>query len=256
MEGTQQPRRMRFSWGSRCRIVVLIESGMSPPDAAARCGASRATGYRVWRRYRDGGWAALRDRASTPRRQPRRLSVGEEREMIALRQRTLAGPVVIAAITGRPASTVGKVLRRWGCSRLPKPERDPVRRYERERPGELLHVDTKKLGRFQAVGKRILKDPAKRNRHVGWQHLHIAIDDHTRLAYAEVLAGQDKQPAPHSSAAPWPGTPSKASRSNASCQTTPRPTTRGSGRTPAPSSTSPAATRGPTRPGPTAKPKR
>jgi transposase InsO family protein len=121
------------------------------------------------------------------------LSVGEEREMIALRQRTLAGPVVIAAITGRPASTVGKVLRRWGCSRLPKPERDPVRRYERERPGEHLHVDTRKLGRFQAVGKRILKDPAKRNRHVGWQHLHIAIDDHTRLAYAEVLAGQDKQ---------------------------------------------------------------
>src|SRR6476660_6968201 len=121
MEGTQQPRRMRFS---RCRLEVLNESGMSPPDAAARCGASRATGYRVWRRYRDGGWAALHDRASTPRRQPRRLSVGEEREMIALRQRTLAGPVVIAAITGRPASTVGEVLRRWGCSRLPKPERD------------------------------------------------------------------------------------------------------------------------------------
>ncbi len=111
---------------------------------------------------------------------------------MAIRQRTMAGPVVIAAITGRPASTVGKVLRRWGCSRLPRPERDPVRRYERERPGELLRVDTKKLGRFHVVGKRILHDGVPRSRHAGWQHLHIAIDDHSRLAYAEVLAGQDK----------------------------------------------------------------
>jgi transposase InsO family protein len=127
-----------------------------------------------------------------PRCQPRRLTAGEEQEIIAIRQATLAGPVVIAAITGRPASTIGKVLRRWGCSRLPRPERDPVRRYERERPGELLHVDTKKLGRFHVVGKRILNDGVHRNRRAGWQHLHVAIDDHSRLAYAEVLAGQDK----------------------------------------------------------------
>jgi len=79
-----------------------------------------------------------------------------------------------------------------GCSRLPRPERDPVRRYERERPGELIHVDTKKLGRFHVVGKRILKDGVQRSPRAGWQHLHIAIDDHSRLAYAEVLAGQDK----------------------------------------------------------------
>lgn len=111
---------------------------------------------------------------------------------MAIRQRTLAGPVVIAAITGRPASTVGKVLRRWGCSRLPRPERHPVLRYERARPGELLHVDTKKLGRFHVVGKRILRDGVARSRYAGWQHLHIAIDDHSRLAYAEVLAGQDQ----------------------------------------------------------------
>lgn len=119
------------------------------------------------------------------------MSDRAEREILALRQQTNAGPVVIAALCGRPASTVGKVLRRWGCSRLPRPERDPVVRYERERPGELVHVDTKKLGRFHVVGKRILKDDVKRNRHAGWQHLHIAVDDHTRLAYAEVLAGQD-----------------------------------------------------------------
>ena len=114
MQGMQPPRRMRFSWESRCKIVGLIEAGMRPHEAAASCGASRATGSRLWARYLQGGWAALGDRPSTPRRQPRRLAVEEEREIVAIRQRTLAGPVVIAAMTGRPASTVGKVLRRWG----------------------------------------------------------------------------------------------------------------------------------------------
>jgi len=173
-------------------MVGLMLGGMAPRAAAAACGASRATGYRLWRRYQQGGWAGLSDRPSVPKRQPRRLSLEVEREIVAIRRHTNAGPLVIAAITGRPASTVGKVLRRWGCSRLPRPERDPVRRYERARPGELLHVDTKRLGRFHVVGKRILQDGVKRSRYAGWQHLHIAIDDHSRLAYAEVLAGQDK----------------------------------------------------------------
>ena len=103
-----------------------------------------------------------------------------------------AGPLVIAAAVDRPASTVGKVLRRAGCSRLPRPERDPRVRYERDRPGELLHVDTKKLGRFHQVGKRILQDGVHRSRRAGWQHLHVAIDDHSRLAYCELLPGQDR----------------------------------------------------------------
>lgn|SRR5438067_1732921 len=191
MQGMQPPRRMRFSWESRCRLVMLIEAGKRPHEAAVLCGASRASGYRWWRRYQRGGWAALRDRSSAPRSHPRRLSMEAEREIVAVRQRTNAGPQMVAVITGHPASTVGKVLRRWGCSRLPRPERDPVIRYERAAPGELVHVDTKKLGRFHVVGKRILKDSVKRNRHAGWQHLHVAIDDHSRLAYAEVLAGQD-----------------------------------------------------------------
>jgi transposase InsO family protein len=193
MQPTQPPSRMRYSLESRCKMVGLMLGGMAPQGAAAACGASRATGYRLWRRYQQGGWVGLADRPSVPKRQPRRLSLEAEREIVAIRRHTSAGPVVIAAITGRPASTVGKVLRRWGCSRLPRPERDPVIRYERAGPGELLHVDTKKLGRFHVVGKRILKDGVKRSRHAGWQHLHVAIDDHSRLAYAEVLAGQDKQ---------------------------------------------------------------
>lgn len=192
MEGMQPPRRMRYSLESRCKMVGLMLDGMAPAAAAAVCGASRATGYRWWRRFQRHGWSALVDRPSTPRCQPRRLSEAAEREILAARRTSQAGPLMIAASTGHPASTVGKVLRRHGCSRLPRPERDPVVRYERERPGELIHVDTKKLARFHVVGKRILKDGIVRSRRAGSQHLHVAVDDHSRLVYAEVLAGQDK----------------------------------------------------------------
>jgi transposase InsO family protein len=186
-----------LSWESRCEIVARIEAGMSPPLAAASGGASRATAYRLWRRYQAGGWVALRDRSSRPRRQPRRLSVAAEQEIIAARIRSAYGPVRLAGLLPYPPSTIGKVLRRHGCSRLPRPEGAAARcarRYERARPGELLHVDTKKLGRFWEPGKRVLGKQAGRphkSRRVGWQHLHVAIDDHSRLAYAEVLTGQD-----------------------------------------------------------------
>src|SRR5207247_10098546 len=83
------------------------------------------------------------------------------------------------------------VLRRYGRARLPRRARGPVRRYERARPGELLHVDIKKLGRFWTLGKRILgPEVGNRSPRAGWQYLHIAIDDHSRLAYAELLAGE------------------------------------------------------------------
>jgi len=174
-------------------MVALIVAGESPQAAAAACGASRATGYRLWCRYLEGGWQGLRDRPSTPRRQPLRLSAEAEAEILRWREHLRAGPLVIAAAVGRPASTVGKVLRRAGCSRLPRPQRDPRVRYERDRPGELLHVDTKKLGRFFHVGKRILQDGVQRSPRAGWQHLHVAIDDHTRLAYTELLRSERKQ---------------------------------------------------------------
>lgn len=193
----ERPRRKRLSWESRCEIVARIEAGVSPPLAAACGGASRATAYRLWRRYQDGGWVALRDRPSTPRRQPRRLCPEAEQAIVAARQRSAYGPVRLAGLVPHPPSTIGKVLRRNGCSRLPRPEKADARcarRYERERPGELLHVDTKRLGRFWEPGKRALGAQAgrpHRNRRVGWQHLHVAIDDHSRLVYAELLAGQD-----------------------------------------------------------------
>jgi transposase InsO family protein len=185
--GMREPRRMRYSLESRLRIVRLIESGESPADAAAALGASRASGYRIWRRFQAEGWQGLVDRRSTPKHQPRRLRPEAEAQIVALRRELGAGPQVLAVILGRPASTVGKVLRRAGCSRLPQAEQVVRPRYERERPGELLHVDVKKLGRFWEVGKRILKVGVNRSRHAGWSYLHVAIDDHTRLAYAELL---------------------------------------------------------------------
>jgi len=165
-----------FSFESRCRLVSLIVGGNSPGSAAAACGASRATGYRLWRRYQEGGWEALVDRPPVPRRQPRRLSAHEEAEILAAREYARAGPVIVAGLLGRPASTVWKVLHRHGRSRLPKPTPEPVRRYERKRPGELVHVDIKRLGRFWTVGKRIHQDGITRSPQAGWQYLHLAID--------------------------------------------------------------------------------
>jgi transposase InsO family protein len=182
--------------------VALIEAGMSPPLAAAKGGASRATGYRLLARYRAGGWAGLCDRPSTPHRQPRRLCPEAEQLIVAARRCSAYGPVRLAGLVPHPPSTIGKVLRRHGCSRLPRPAGAArcARRYERERPGELLHIDTKRLGRFWEPGKRVLGDQAgrpHRNRRVGWQHLHVAIDDHSRLAYAELLPGQDAEACVH-----------------------------------------------------------
>src|SRR5947207_6504524 len=185
------PGRMRFSFESRCRIVQLIAQGASPQAAAAACGASRATGYRLWRRYQEGGWAALADRTSVPKRQPRRLPHELEQRILAAREYAKAGPLIVAGQLGLPASTVWKVLRRYGVSRLPRPARGPVVRYERERPGELLHVDIKRLGRFWTLGKRVLgSEVGNLSPRAGWQYLHLAIDDRSRLAYAELLPNE------------------------------------------------------------------
>jgi transposase InsO family protein len=189
-ESVCPPRRMRFSFESRCRIVQLVLAGASPQAAAAACGASRATGYRLWRRYQEGGWRALADRPPVPIRQPRRLSAQAEAEILAARAYANAGPLIVAGLLGRPASTVWKVLRRHGRSRLARAPREPVQRYERSRPGELVHVDIKRLGRFWTVGKAILGDRLARSAGAGWQYLHLAIDDHSRLAYGELLPSE------------------------------------------------------------------
>jgi transposase InsO family protein len=187
----ERPRRKRLSWESRCEIVAKVRlQAMSPDLAAARSGVHRSTVYRLLARFDRGGWAALCDRRPVPRRQPRRLSAELEERICAARRASHYGPARIGAILGLPASSVGKVLARHGLSRRERALRAPAIRYERERPGELLHIDTKRLGRFHQVGKRILRDGIQRSPRAGWHHLHVAVDDMSRIAYCEVLAGQ------------------------------------------------------------------
>jgi transposase InsO family protein len=181
---------MRYSYESRCRAVQTILTGVPPATVARQTGAGRATVYRWWRRYQAGGWGGLHDRPSTPHRQPRRTSAEVEARIVAARALSGDGPLTLAAKLGLVPSTVGKVLRRWGCSRRSRAARPEPVRYERGRPGELLHVDIKKLGRFWQSGKRVHGDERQRNRHAGWQYLHVAVDDHSRLAYAEVLPSE------------------------------------------------------------------
>jgi len=184
------PSTRRSGCATRSRRAVARyrrwSTGRARSAAARAVGASRATGYRWWERFAADGWAGLQDRPPTPKHQPRRLSPAEEAEIVTARERSQAGALTLSGLLDRPASTIGKVLRRLGRSRLPRKPRPPVVRYERERPGELVHIDTKKLGRFWHVGKRILGDGVPRSPRAVWQHVHVAIDDHSRLAYAEV----------------------------------------------------------------------
>jgi transposase InsO family protein len=185
------PRRKRLSWECRCEIVAKVRRhGMSAEAAAASSGVHRSTVYRLLARFDEGGWEALIERRPVPHRQPRRTSAELEERIVAARTASRYGPRRLGAILGLPASTVAKVLHRRGASRLPRPARPEVVRYERARPGELLHIDTKRLGRFWTVGKAILHDGIQRSPRAGWHHLHVAVDDHTRIAYCEVLPGQ------------------------------------------------------------------
>ena len=142
------------------------------------------------RRYREEGEQGLLDRSSAPRSLPGRT--GEDRVAViaALRRLRLTAAEIAAALS-MPLSTVSVVLARIGLgklSRLEPPE--PPNRYERRRPGELLHVDVKKLGRIGRPGHRVSGDRRSRSRGIGWEFVHIAIDDATRLAYVEVLADE------------------------------------------------------------------
>jgi transposase InsO family protein len=171
------------------RLLVdrVLELGWSMHDAAQAAGVSVRTGWRWVRRWREGGELALQDRRSTPHRMPRRTAPHRVARIERLRRqrRTAAA---IALRLGMPRSTVAAVLRRLGLRRLSQLEpRPPIHRYEHARPGDLLHLDTKKLGRIRGVGHRIHGDPTTRQRGIGWEFTHAAIDDHSRLAYAEML---------------------------------------------------------------------
>jgi transposase InsO family protein len=165
----------------------VLRLGWSVEDAAQAAVISVRTAYRWIARYRAEGREGLRDRPCCARRIVHRTPPHRVKRIERLRRRRLTA-AQIAMRLGMPRSTVAAVLKRHGLERLsrltPKPT---VVRYERSRPGELLHLDTKKLGRFRRVGHRITGDRQRRHRRGGWEFAHVCIDDHSRLAYVEVL---------------------------------------------------------------------
>ncbi len=176
---------------TRAALAERIDRlGWSVADAAQAMSISVRTAYRWLARHRAEGAAGLVERSSRAHRIPRRTSAGVCERIETLRHRRLTA-AQIAARLAMPRSTVAAVLKRRGLERLsrltPKP---PVVRYERERPGELLHLDVKKLGRFRRVGHRIHGDRRRNSRRVGWDFVHVCIDDHSRLAYVEVLGDE------------------------------------------------------------------
>ena len=174
-----------LSQRQRRRLVLLVGSGMTIAAAAAIVGCSRQTGSKWVNRHRRG--EGLEDRSSRPHRSPRRVSEAVEQAVLQARAELGAGPHVVGWATGLAASTVHAILRRHGCSRLrPRPARGEIVRYQRERPGELVHLDVKKLGRIGAPGHRVTANRRERSRGVGWQYLFVAIDDASRLGFAHI----------------------------------------------------------------------
>jgi transposase InsO family protein len=163
---------------------------MPVTSAAEAAGISRRTVFKWKRRNREGGEAALVDRSSRPRRMPRKVHATRVEEVICLRRRRLTGPQ-IASRVGLSAATVARILSRAGLARLKSLDPvEPVRRYQREHPGELLHIDIKKLGRIKVIGHRITGNRRQCAPGAGWEFVHVAIDDASRMAYAEVLPNE------------------------------------------------------------------
>jgi transposase InsO family protein len=182
----------------RLTLVLRIEQGRSVAHVAAEMGLSRATAYKWWRRWREEGEAGLIDRPSRAHRCPHRVAAQVEAEIARLRQTLKLGPLRIGARLGVPASTVHRVLVRLGLNQLrwlDRPTGRVIRRYERETPGELVHVDIKKLGRIpDGGGWRVLgvqtSNGSRHHKGAGYAFIHSAVDDHSRLAYSEILENE------------------------------------------------------------------
>jgi transposase InsO family protein len=188
------PRAKLSVEGRRLLVERVKADGWTVATAAEAQGCSRATAHKWLRRFDAEGYIGLHDRSSRPHWSPRRLSPEREGAILERRQATLEGPHRIAWALGESRSTVYQVLRRHRVPRLAdldRPTRTVVR-YERERPGELLHVDVKKLGRIpDGGGHRVVgREQGKRNKGqrytMGYDFLHVALDDRSRVAYVEV----------------------------------------------------------------------
>jgi transposase InsO family protein len=179
--------------GRRLVVDRVLLEGWTQASTAASAGVSRATVAKWVKRYREEGVLGLEDRSSAPHRRPHALSPWHVHRILRARRRTGDGPHRLGPMLGHPRSTVYGVLRRHGCSRVQDTDRStriPIR-YERERPGELVHVDVKKLGRIPPGGGHRLrgrgaKATSRKGRRQGYDYLHVAVDDHSRVAFVQV----------------------------------------------------------------------
>jgi transposase InsO family protein len=182
----------------RFALVQAIESGMTLRAAAAALNVAPATAHRWWHRWlaatpderQSGAW--LVDRPSIPKRSPRLLGRAAQERICECRRHTGWGPRLVAGATGHPHSTVWKVLRRHGISRPPRPPREAANRYEWPCPGDLLHMDTSHYARFERPGHAVTGDRRRKGARLsqpgtGYEIAHAIVDDHSRLAYVELL---------------------------------------------------------------------
>ena len=175
----------------------VIDQGQTPKAVATAFGVCERTVRKWVRRFRAEGAEGLRDRSSRPHKLRRPTPDPVVRRIVALRRRRWSG-AQIAAQLGVSTATVSRVLRRLGLNRLKALEPpQPVRRYERQNPGELIHIDIKKLGRFHRPGHRVTGDRTghSNSRGVGWEYLHVCIDDHSRVAFSQILPDEKKESA-------------------------------------------------------------
>ncbi|CAM5286615.1 IS481 family transposase [Streptomyces narbonensis] len=184
-------RNARLTVFGRRLLVERVCSGRPVAHVAAEMGISRATAHKWIRRWRTEGEAGLHDRSSRPHTTPHRTASAVEDRVCDLRQSRKLGPARIGPILGLPASTVHRILTRHRLNRLAwldRPTGTVIRRYERERPGELIHVDVKKLGRIPDGGghKTNGRQAGRPIRGMGFDYVHSAVDDHSRLAYSEI----------------------------------------------------------------------
>lgn len=177
----------RLTFACRELLVQRIQAGRPKAQVARELGVSVRTADKWLRRFRDQGREGLRDRRSRPQRSPRATPDVLRNAVVALRRQRLT-LVTIAAPLGLSRATVARIAKAAGLNRLSKLEPTPVYpRYERSEPGELLHLDVKKLGRIVRVGHRITGDPRDTVEGAGWEYVHVAIDDASRVAYSQVL---------------------------------------------------------------------
>jgi transposase InsO family protein len=196
-------RNAALSWsGRRLLAVRVLEDGWTITAAAAAAGVSVRCARKWVGRYREAGVAGLADRSSAPKRVANRTTSERVAVIVGLRQLRMTA-AEIAETLAMPLSTVSVVLKRNGVGRLGRIGLEQPVRYERSRPGELVHIDIKKLGRIDGgAGKRVgarLPTAARPRRNdgtgsrrglTGWEFVHVAVDDYSRLAYAEVLADE------------------------------------------------------------------